>query len=286
MKITIAGGDNRFKNLKNFLKNKGFFVETSGLFENDNGNYKNSDVIILPVPTTKDKRTVFTPLTDKKIYLDEICNNAKDNALILTCNYSVPQKNFINYGALDSYALLNAVPTAEGAISLAIQNTDFTLWNSKILIIGYGRIGKILADRLKGFNAKITVSARKESDFALLEALGFDYINTELLKNNSLDYDIIFNTVDAEVLFPDNFKIKKPYLIIDLSSKGGINKDSEFKENIKYIKYSGVPNKTASKTASEILNNTILKIINSYKQGEENDWFKYRVCVLRIFLYR
>ena len=68
-KITVIGGDNRLKILKNHLQKEGYFVDTLGLFEDDNGDIKSSQIIILPVPTTKDKKTVFCPLTNKKILL-------------------------------------------------------------------------------------------------------------------------------------------------------------------------------------------------------------------------
>ena len=97
------------------------------------------------------------------------------------------------------------MPTAEGAIKLAIENTDCTLWKSRVLVIGNGRVGKILAERLKALGAYVTVSARKPADFGLLSALGFDYINTEHLNLKPIDYNIVFNTVDAKVIDDKSF---------------------------------------------------------------------------------
>ncbi len=259
-RVLIIGGDNRLRVAKKQLDKENFYVETLGLYPDDNGSIENADIILLPVPTTKDGKTVFSPLSDRKIYLDEISNRI-NNQLILCCNYRFEGKNYIDYNQLDSFALLNAVPTAEGAIALAINETDFTLWKSKILVIGYGRVGKIVADRLKALGANVTVSARKPRDFATLSALGFKYINTETLCNIYLDYDIIFNTVDVTVLSDSALQNCPADLIIDLSSKGGFNLNYAKALGIKAFKPGGIPGVCAPKTAGEILAETVRELI-------------------------
>lgn len=263
-KITIIGGDNRLKILKNSLEKSGYFVDSLGLFENDNGDITSSEVLILPVPTTKDKVTVFTPLTNRIIPLKEIEEKANREQLILCCNYCFANKNCVDYGSLDSYALLNSVPTAEGALKIAIENTAYTLWKSTALVIGYGRVGKILADRLKAMGVNVTVSARKLSDMALAETLGFSYINTNQLNLVPLNYNIIFNTVDVKVIDDNALSNCTADLIIDLSTHGGLSLTKAEQLGIKAIKAPGLPAKIAPKTASEILCNTVNHIINSY----------------------
>lgn len=263
-KITIIGGDNRLKILKKDLKNKGYAVDTLGLFTDDSGDYKSSDIIIFPVPTTKDGEFVFCPLTERKISLCEIAENISPNQLILSCNYNFENKRCVDYGAFDSYALLNAVPTAEGAIKIAIENTPYTIWQSKILVIGYGRVGKILANRLKGLGALVTVSARKPADFGLLEALGFEFINTNTLNINPPKYDIIFNTVDVKVIEDETLEKTVCDLIIDLSTHGALSLKKAEECGIKAIKAPGLPAKIAPRTAAKILSQTVTHIINSY----------------------
>ena len=263
-KISIIGGDGRLKILKNSLKSQGYQVDTLGLYQDDNGDITTSNIIILPVPTTKDSINVFTPLTNKKIPLFEIEKTVTPEQLILSCNYTFENKKCIDYGALDSYALLNAIPTAEGAIEIAIENTPFTLWNSTALVIGYGRVGKILADRLKKLGCDVTVTARKPSDLALAEAFGFKYINTEHLNLKKLNYNLILNTVDVKVINDETFKKIKCDLIIELSTFGGFNPEAAAKYGIKTIKAPGLPGKVAPQTAAEILCKTVNHIINSY----------------------
>lgn len=263
-KITIIGGDNRLKILKNELSKKGYAVDSLGLFTDDLGDYKSSDIVIFPVPTTKDGKTVFCPLTDRKLLLTEIAENISPHQLILSCNYTFENKKCVDYGAFDSYALLNAVPTAEGAIKIAIENTPYTIWQSKILVIGYGRVGKILANRLKALGANVTVSARKPADFGLLESLGFDYINTGSLNLNPPKYDIIFNTVDVKVIEDKTLEKTECDLIIDLSTFGALSLEKAEECGIKTIKAPGLPSKIAPETAAKILSQTVTHIINSY----------------------
>lgn len=263
-KITIIGGDNRLRILKEQLEKIGYLTDSIGLYDNDNGDLSSSQVIVLPVPTTKDGVTVFSPLTKRSIPLKFVEENTNREQLILCCNYNFGNKNCVDYGSLDSYALLNAVPTAEGAIKIAIENTDYTLWQADVLVIGYGRVGKILANRLKALGCNVTISARKPSDFGLAEALGFSYINTEHLNLKPIKFDIIFNTVDVKVI--DNTTLKKlsNTLLIDLSSYGGFEMSEAQSLGIKAIKAPGLPGLIAPKTAAEILSNTITHIINSY----------------------
>ena len=263
-KITIIGGDDRLKILKKELIGKGYAVDTIGLFEDDYGDITSSDIIVFPVPTTKDSECVFCPLTDRKLKLSELAEKIGNDQLILSCNYTFSNKKCVDYGALDSYALLNAVPTAEGAIKIAIENTSYTIWKSKILVIGYGRVGKILANRLKALGANVTVSARKPADFGLLDALGFDYINTSSLNSNPPEYDIIFNTVDVKVIEDETLEKTVCDLVVDLSTFGAMSLEKAKQCGIKAIKAPGLPAKIAPKTAAEILSQTVTHIINSY----------------------
>ena len=263
-KITVIGGDNRLKIVKERLEETGYAVDTLGLFTEESGDIKSSQIVVLPVPTTKDGLNLFTPLSHRKIPLSYIVENTTSNQLILSCNYLFEGRQCVDYGSLDSYALLNAVPTAEGALKLAIENTPYTLWKSRVLVIGYGRVGKILADRLKAFGCDVTVSARKPADFAMLDTLGFSYINTEQLNSVPLDYQIIFNTVDVKVLEDGTLEKCKCDLMIDLSTKGGFSLDAAEGCGIKAFKAPGLPGIIAPRTAAEILCNTLTYIINSY----------------------
>ena len=248
---------------KKELEDKGFRVDTLGLFEGDNGNIKTSDILLLPVPTTKDGVNVFAPLTGRVIPLEWVENSITHSQTVLCCNYSFKNGKCTDYNRLDGYDILNAVPTAEGAIKWAIEKTPFTLWNAKVLVIGYGRVGKVLADRLKALGSKVTVSARKSPDFALITAFNMETVHTVKLNEGILDYDIVFNTVDVPVLDNETLKNSPCDFFLDLSSLGGF--DLEYARSIgkRADTAPALPGRTAPETAGRVLAQTVTEIITS-----------------------
>ena len=149
-------------------------------------------------------------------------------------------------------------------IKLAIENTSFTLWQSRVLVIGFGRVGKVLADRLKGLGAYVTVSARKPSDFALIKALGYNAVETRTVSDSLSDYDIVFNTVDVKVIDERVFENCSVKLLIDLSSKGGFDLPAARDCGIHALTAPGLPGLCAPLTAGKILAETVTEILSLY----------------------
>ncbi len=116
----------------------------------------------------------------------------------------------------------NAVPTAEGAIEIAISETPVTIHGSKCLVMGYGKIGKILSKDLFGMGAQTYAMARKHADLAMIESHGYEPLPFTSLKERVGDFDIIFNTVPAMVMDDAVLsRVRKDALVIDLASKPG-----------------------------------------------------------------
>lgn len=130
-------------------------------------------------------------------------------------HYFVILLNFFLY-------IVNTLPTAEGAIEIAISETPITLHGSKTLVLGYGKIGKILAKDLCGMGACTYVEARKYADLAMIEGHGYEPLSLGELKDNIHKFDIIFNTVPSLILDSEALeRVKKDAIIIDLASKPG-----------------------------------------------------------------
>lgn len=248
---------------KTELENYGYTVKTLGLLNTENGMIESADVILLPVPTTRDGKTVFCPQSDKIIPLENI-NRAKNDALILSCGYDFENKNCINYLNLDSFSILNAVPTAEGAIAKAISDTPFCLWRSRVLVIGYGRVAKILAERLSGFKCDLTVSARKATDFACLEALGIKHIYTSKVGEAAKNFDLIFNTVDVEIFGESDYRNLIDCRLYDLSTKGCIDFEKAERFGLNAVKLPGIPGKNSPLTAGKIIAQTANQLIGEW----------------------
>lgn len=265
LKIIVLGGDERQKYLTENLKAKGYTTEHIFTKENLKEKINSSDYIILPLPSTKDKITVFNTFSDNKIYISDLLEYIKTQK-VFTCKLMLEGKNCRDYSELDSFAIKNAVPTAEAAMALAVLHSKKTLFGSNVLIIGNGRIGKILSQMLKNMGANITVSARKETDLSFIEAFNMKSIHTNKINSAVSRFDFVFNTIDFPVIDTDFLKnVKKDAILIELASHpGGIYGD-ENAANCKIINAQGLPGKYSPITAAEILTDTILSLIDTQK---------------------
>ena len=257
-KILFIGGDRRIRAAADILGRSGYKIYTYGLFEEDGIPKPDFDFAVLPVPATTDGINVNCPLTGKQISLNEVKQMCSGKT-ILSPGTVFNGEKCLNYLNVPEYKILNAVPTAEGAIAKAIELSDSTLWGSRILIIGYGKCGRALSERLSGFKCKLTVSARSEKDLAELSALGINSIKTQDAAEKVNDFDIIFNTVDT-LIFNDIEAIEKT-LIIDISSNGCLDFKRAQTIGIPAYKLPGIPGKSAPETAGKILAQTLSRLI-------------------------
>lgn len=262
-KILFLGGDKRQKIAADFLRNQNFICDEFIDTPPKTIDFSNYCAVVLPIPTTRDGVSLNSPLISEKIPLEKITKNLSENHLLITCNFKPNHNFFVDLNEDNEFAFLNAIPTAEGVIKILIEATDFTLWQSKILIIGNGKIGKILSQRLSSFGAQITVSARKSFDFSYIEAFGFKQLDTNNLLGNLKYFDIIINTVPYPIIGKEHIEeCKDSCLFLELSSAPfGIDKQAVILGEKEYIYAPALPGKIAPKTAGEILGKTIKKII-------------------------
>lgn len=166
---------------------------------------------------------------------------------------------YVELARLEELAILNAIPTAEGAIKLAIEETDITIYRSKVLVFGLGKVGLSLAWRLKMLGADCYAVTRNRSAFARGKDLGIKMLTYDNLRQYLESFNILFNTVPAKILNKDYISLlNDEALIIDLASApGGTDFEAADKKGIKSILALGLPGKIAPKTAGEILGEII-----------------------------
>ncbi|MCM1314685.1 MAG: hypothetical protein NC205_02325 [Prevotella sp.] len=229
---------------------------------------KNSfyDFVVLPVPPLDENGNITAPFSDKKINPEEIRGLLKPDGIIFAGKYNKKLSDiFMNHEIIDymeceDLSLKNAVPTAEGAIEIALNELPVTLNGLKVLIVGMGRIGTSLAEILKGFGSDITVAVHNAKGTAKARITGIKSVCTDKMDT---DYQLVFNTV-PEMIF--NTELLKRFsndtLFIDLASKpGGIDFKSAAMLGKKVIWALGIPGKTAPVTSGEFIAETVAGII-------------------------
>lgn len=283
-KISIIGGDLRIVKLAEMLIEEGVEVFSYGLDNAEVAELKKCDniqeaiqkaeTILGPIPFSSNGKTINAPFGKNKILVEDLMNNLSGKILIAggikQDIYDIAsEKNIkvIDILKREELAVLNAVSTAEGTIKIAIEETPRNLHSSNILVLGFGRIGKILSNMLKGLGANVACEARKNSDLAWIKAYGYEPIPIANLKDNLSRFDIIINTIPYIILDKDNLEnVRKDALIIDLASNpGGVDKEAIKEKQIKFVWALSLPGKVAPITSAEFIKETLYNIFNEIK---------------------
>ncbi|MBO5059503.1 MAG: dipicolinate synthase subunit DpsA [Clostridia bacterium] len=271
--IYVVGGDMRQVTVAELLKEEGFAVTTVGLSEDriDLRELKKAEAVIFPIPVSYDNVYINTPLSKRRITISEVLDELSRDCIVLGACISEETERqlqerklrYIDYYKREELIVKNAIPTAEGAIEIALSEMPITLFKSRVLVMGYGRVGKVMADRLRAMGAIVTVSARKCADFAWIEENRMKPIHTGDLAFVADKFDLIVNTIPAVVLTEDVLgKVRSDALIIDLASKpGGVDFGTAKKLGKNVIWALSLPGKSAPITSGKIIKETIVNIL-------------------------
>lgn len=231
----------------------------------------NSDIIVCGLPLAQAGGLVNMPFSEEALPVHTLIEMIPDNALFVAGKIErdireTLTKRGIRYLDLldrEEMAVLNAIPAAEGAVELIIKAIPRTIHNSKILILGYGRIGKVLARILSGFGADVWVEARNYSDLSWIETYGYKPVHLYDLERYVTDMNVIINTVPHLLITADILnKIHRDCYLLDLASKpGGIDFEHAKKLGFKTDWALSLPGKVAPMTAAEIIKKTIDNVI-------------------------
>lgn len=288
-KIGIIGGDLRIIKLAEILAKEDYFiyvyalekanVETAISYSQRSNVVKcksinevcrTCDNIISGIPFSKDGIHVYAPFSNDKLEVENLLEEVQNKTLIagaikLEIKQKAKKVNIIDLMENECLTIQNIIPTVEGAIQIAMEETEITINNSKCLVLGYGRIGKLLCKTLKDMGAKVSCMARKEKDLTWINTYGYKPVNINNLEEElECKYDIIFNTIPSLILDSKKLELIKnrETLIIELASlPGGIDFDKANEYNIKVIKALGLPGKVAPYTAARYIKETLEKIL-------------------------
>ncbi|WP_408954487.1 dipicolinate synthase subunit DpsA [Natroniella sp. ANB-PHB2] len=232
----------------------------------------NLTAVIAPMTGTDTDLKVKKTFNDLKVQLTEDFFASLRPGTIFFIGFAKPkikewcrkyQIQLVELAALDEVAILNAIPTAEGAIEIAIRETPITLHNNNSFVLGLGRVGLTLARMLHDLGSNTYGVARKPKDLARAVELGFNPVDFANLAEQIAEADFIFNTVPTLILDRELLeKVNSEAIIIDLASApGGTEFEVAEELEIKAELALGLPGKVAPKSAGKILSEIIPRVI-------------------------
>lgn len=230
-----------------------------------------SDIVVLPLPMLGSNGVVNTPLSGERLIWDDCLEYILPETVVLggmipPCTVEAAREKgveMIDYFQREEFAVLNAVPTAEGAVEIALGEMPVTLFGSTCLITGFGRIARALAKLLCAFGADVRVVARKYSDLAWARVYGCTAVHLSELSAHLKDVDVLFNTVPAVILDEEKLaQLGRKCLVIDLASKpGGVDFETAKNLGLKTIWALSLPGRVAPVSSGEIILNTVFNIL-------------------------
>lgn len=283
IKLSVIGGDARQYVTAKVLRDAGFDCVTYAMPPGcDDGGEGipataslgeclcDTSAVILGVPYSNDGRHINCKSPDCAIAFRTLCERLAPRSLILGGRVTPEAQataalygvKLVDYLEREEVNIHNAVPTAEGALAIAMNELPVTICGSRMAVLGYGRIGRVLSERLRALGADVTVAVRKKRDEAWCRLSGFGVVGFDRLASLK-GCQVIFNTVPACVLGRRELEaIGAGTLHIDLASKpGGVDMDSARELGCRVIWALSLPGKVAVRTAGEIIAESVISIL-------------------------
>ncbi|MCL2409837.1 MAG: dipicolinate synthase subunit DpsA [Oscillospiraceae bacterium] len=281
MNFAVIGGDMRQVKLAELLAEDGHNVAAFAVDKEYMGagavtrkgslELAGTDCVILPLPVMGKEGLLSTPLSSESLTIQDTLFNLPPEAIICAGKIDPATRELarhrklelIDYLEREEFAVANAVSAAEGALMLIMSETAVTVHNLKILVTGFGRIGKILCHRLWGLGAEVSAYARECADLAWIKAYGYHPVDPGVLDDSLHEFDVVVNTVPARIFGESRLKKLNPGVwCLDLASKpGGIDFIKAAELGVPVLWALGLPGEIAPVTSGAVIRDTIYNIL-------------------------
>lgn len=280
MRFAVVGGDRRAVLLSTRLARDGHKVYTYALEKAElppevpksgclQGCVYGADCVILPVPAEKGG-FINAPFASEPLETEWFADALWPGQLLCGGKLSDALRSAaLAAGAVpedvlerEDFACGNAALTAEGALGLLIGESEKSIYRCRALVLGYGRIGKILALRLAALGARVSVAARSAAARAEARILGLEALDFRELDNGLGAYDFIINTIPWRVLTEKRLCSANEALFIELASApGGFDRVLAENLGLRVIAAPGLPGVSAPHAAAELMRESIFQIM-------------------------
>ena len=274
----LLGGDGRQAALAGLLAEDGHGVHTFALERAPGAACQRTleglglaHCVILPLPAGDGAGGLNAPLSGVRCPLGEIVRAMEPGQLLCAgmadegLRGLARERGLVlrDYFAREELAVLNAIPTAEGAIQIALEQLPVTLHDARALVVGFGRLGRALAPRLRALGARTWVAARSYDQRALARGMGLEAEGLEGLRDWLCSFDLVVNTVPAPVLGLEELAaLKEGALVIDLASRpGGVDWGAADTLGVRAVHALSLPGRTAPVTAGRYIQETVYHIM-------------------------
>lgn len=278
----VVGGDMRQAHLAQLLAQDGHTVHTYALEQGAHAapdacpqpsfdSISEADCIILPLPVCSAPGVLSAPLAAHECLLAPILDFLSPSQVICGGRFdkdalaALSQRGLPAHDYFDREELIvaNAIPTAEGAIQIAMEELPITIHGSQVLVIGYGRVGRQTAQRFAALGANVSVAARSCEQLAWAKASGLGAEHLTHLPDLLCGFDLVINTVPVRLLNREELAALRPdALVIDLASRpGGVDMDAAAHMSRRVIWALSLPGKVAPITAGACIRDTIYNIL-------------------------
>lgn len=230
-----------------------------------------ADVIILPLPITKNSKNVFSKDNSLNLSLTELQKNISETSTVLGGMFESAFKSYLkekNISFFDFYldsGLIteNSYLTALGTLRLVLENTKESITSKKFLVTGFGALSKAVTHYLKAMDADVYVAARNKAQQTQAKCLGCNALNITDIEKTAHIYDFIINTVPSQIFENSCIsKFKKESVYIELASKPfGAKKEDFENKNITYVFAPSLPGRFFPKSSAKAIYNSIYKYL-------------------------
>ena len=265
--FTVIGGDQRSFFAAKRLREQGFSTEILSLKNEKSflpSEKISTDAVLLPLPLTRDGKHLFAPDAKEPIILKDVFEAISEHSVIFGGNIGeFADERTVDYGKREEFALMNAVPTAEGALLLALQNGKRTVFGMRVAVIGYGKVAFATAKLFHAVGAEVTVFARRAQARAEAHMMGYLARPLSVLSEYAGEYDLLINTVPARIFDRDVLsRISPDGCLMELASAPfGLDFDEAERLSVRAELASGLPGKFFPETAGYAVADTVLALL-------------------------